>query len=253
MGSSNPLFDPQARLVIAHRGNPVAVAENTLESLIQAQELGADALEFDVRLTRDGVPVLMHDPDVDRTTGGQGRVDRFSFEELGQLDAGARAPLRVGQPLRVPSLEEALDRIRKVPLVVEVKEIAAADATEGLIRRFGAQERVVIGSSDALVMDRFYRSGLRTCASMTDATWLIPIALAGLTPGSLAYDVLSISPTFRGLPVPVVRMAQAARRAGVPTHVWTVNDPAQAQALWKGGVAGVVTDDTAAMLRARAR
>lgn len=248
---ANPLFDPNARLVIAHRGNRVAAPENTLESLTQATELGADALEFDLRVTRDGVPVVMHDASLDRTTNGHGRVDSFTFAELRTLDAGARSASSGGRRYLIPSLEELLDRFRETPLVIEVKEIAVAEATERLIRKFGAQERVLIGSGALRVTERFYRSGLRTCASVLDASLMIPVALAGITPGKPRYDVLSVTPTFHGVPIPVLSMAAAARKVGIATQVWTVNDPGAARAFWEGGVSAIVTDDPGAILRAR--
>ena len=214
--------------------------------------LGADALEFDVRVTRDGVPVVIHDPDVDRTTDGHGLVGSFSFAEVRELDASAKSPHTTGTRMRVPSLEEVLDRFRDTPLVIEVKELAAIDVTERMIRRFGAQNRVLIGSAETLVMERFYHSGLASCASMRDARRLIPIALAGLKPAKPRYQVLSITRRFRGFPIPVLRLAAAARKVGVATQVWTVNDPGVARWLWRGGVSGIVTDDPAAILSARA-
>jgi glycerophosphoryl diester phosphodiesterase len=250
---SNPLLDPNARLVIAHRGNRAYAAENTIEALEQAVALGADALEFDIRMTRDGIPVLMHDAGVDRTTDASGLVASFTYAELQSFDAGARSPHSKGHELRVPSLEEVLDLYREIPLVIEVKEPGAVDATHRLIRQFGAEHRVVIGSADRVVMQRFYQSDLRTCASMRDATRLIAIALVGLTPASPKYHVLSVTPRFRGVPIPILRMAAAARKAGVATQVWTINDPAMARALWDGGVSGIVTDDPAAIIRARTR
>lgn len=250
---TNPLVDPNARIVIAHRGNRVRAPENTIFALRQAVDLGADALEFDVRVTRDGVAVLMHDPDLDRTTNGHGLLESFSFAELRTLDAGARATHTAGARLKIPSLEEVLDAFRGTPLVIEVKELGAVEATEQLVRRFGAQDRVVIGSADTTVSERFYRTGLRTCASMRDAVRLIPIALLGLTPAKPSYHVLSVARWFRGVPIPVVRMALAARKVGIATQVWTVNDPVEARTLWQRGVAGIVTDDPAAMLRARGK
>lgn len=251
MTAKSPLFDPAARLVIGHRGNKVLVAENTIESMASALEAGADAMEFDVRLSRDGVPVVMHDATVDRTTSGSGRVRDLTLAELKKLDASARAPTRGKGQLRIPTLEEVLDRFRETPLIIEVKEMAAADATERLIRKFDLTERVLIGSVENDVVERFYRSGLRTCASMTDATLLIPFALTGISPPKPSYDVLSLTPMYRGLPIPVTRMAAVALRMGIPSHVWTVNDPAAARSYWTAGVAGIVTDDPAAMVRAR--
>jgi glycerophosphoryl diester phosphodiesterase len=249
---SQVLFDPDARIVVAHRGNRVGAPENTLESLTQAVAMGADAIEFDVRVTRDGVPVILHDAKLDRTTDGHGRLDAYAFADIRTLDAGAQSPNSGGRRHTIPSLEEVLDRFRETPLVIEVKEPAAVDATEKLVRRFGAQERILVGSSDNGVMERFYRSGLRACASMRDASIMVPYGLLGMSPRKPQYDVLSITPTFHGFPVPVLRMTAAARKAGVPTQVWTVNDPASAKRLWAGGVAGIVTDDPGAMIRARA-
>jgi glycerophosphoryl diester phosphodiesterase len=189
---------------------------------------------------------------VDRTTNGRGLVASFTFEELRTFDASARSPYATAPSLPIPSLEEVLDAFRDSPLVIEVKELAAVEATERMIRQFGAKNRVLIGSAERLVVERFYRSGLSTCASMRDATKLIPIALAGMRPSRPNYHVLSITRRFRGFPIPVLRMAAAARKVGIATQVWTVNDPTEALALWRGGVAGIVTDDPQAMLRARA-
>lgn len=249
--TKNPLLEASRRIVIGHRGNPVAFAENTIESFQSAVDLGVDALELDVRVSRDGVAVVMHDATLDRTTNATGRVGALSWRELEVLDASARAPTRGQGQLRIPALEQVLERFREIPLIIEVKEIAAVDATERLVRKFGAQERVLIGSSENAVSERFYRSGLATCASMKDAMLLLPLALAGIAPGQPAFDVLSIPPVYRGLPVPVRRMAAAVRPLGIPTHVWTVNDPAAAVGHWEAGLTGIVTDDPAAILRAR--
>lgn len=224
-----------------------------MESYQSAVDLGVDAIEFDVRVARDGVAVAIHDAALDRTTNATGRVDALTSGELEALDASASAPTRGKGQLRIPTLEQVLDRFREIPMIIEVKELSAADVTEQLVRKFNLQDRVLIGSPDNAVSERFYRSGLATCASMRDATVLLPFALAGLTSPRPLFDVLSIPPVYRGLPIPVLRMASAVARHGVPTHVWTVNDPAAALRYWEGGVVGIVTDDPAAMLRARQR
>lgn len=250
--SANPFVGRGTRLVIGHRGNSVAVAENTIESLQSAVDAGVDAVEFDVRVTRDGVPVVIHDHTLDRTTSAVGRVDALTAAELEGVDAAARAPTRGKGQLRIPRLEQVLDRFREIPLIIEVKELAAAEVTERLIRKFGIQDRVLIGSVENDVSERFYRSGLATCASMKDAALLLPFALTGLPAARPAFDVLSIPPVYRGVPVPIERMTTAVARHGVPTHVWTVNDPATALRYWQAGVTGIVTDDPVAMLRTRA-
>lgn len=240
--------------MIAHRGDRVHAAENTLDALRRAQALGVDALEFDVRVSADGVPVVIHDPHVDRTTTGHGLVRAMTFAQLRALDAGASAPAgnRAG-PLTIPSLEEVLEEFPRMPLVIEVKEMRAVEPTQRALHRLGAVDRAIVGSAEEDVMQAFYASDIRSCASMRDAIALIPLALIGRMPRRPRYDVLSITRSFRGFPIPVVPMARAARKRGIATHVWTVNDPALATTLWAGGVAGIVTDDPEAMIRARRR
>lgn len=248
---TNPLLDPNVRLVIAHRGNRIAAPENTVTALRQAVDLGADAIEFDVRLTRDGIPVLLHDAELDRTTDARGRIGGYLLSELESVNAGARFAAIDGSQHPIPTLEEVLDAFRATPMVIEVKERRAAEPTERLVRKFGLQMRILIGSAERGVMEWFYRTGLPTCASMLDAALLIPIALLGLTPAKPRYDVLSVTPEYHGFRIPIPRMARAARRVGVPTQVWTVNDPSEARFLWAEGISGIVTDDPAALLRAR--
>ena len=248
---TNRLLDVNSRLVVAHRGNSIAAPENTLESLRQGVAVGADALEFDVRMTGDDVAVVFHDAELNRTTDGVGPLNGLTFNELRQLDAGGRFSRAGSAAYRIPSLEEVLDEFRSIPLIIEVKELAAVESTERLVRRFGAQDRVLIGSSNDAVMARFYRSGLAACASMRDAALLIPLVVLGIRPARPRYDVLSLTPEYRGVPIPIGRMAAAVRSRGIPTHVWTVNDPVEAGRFWAAGINAILTDDPAAILRTR--
>jgi glycerophosphoryl diester phosphodiesterase len=248
----NPLLDTGARLVIAHRGNRIAKPENTIPALADAEQIGADALEFDVRATRDAVPVLMHDAELDRTTNGHGRVDAYTFAELRSIDAsGSRAGR--ADAVGIPTLELVLDQFRRLPLVIEIKDVRAIEPTVALIGRFDAGSQVVIGSAESAVMNRLYATGLHACASMRDALRLLPFAFSGRTPPPQPFRVLSVTPRFHVVPIPVRRLAAAAKRCGVTTHVWTVNDPSEAVRLWRGGVAGIITDDPGEMIRARAQ
>ena len=253
MAIADVLCDPSARLVIAHRGDSIAGGENTLEALKRAVAMGADALEFDVRMTKDGVAVLMHDAELDRTTSGRGRLSDLTLEQLRSVNADPRNTRPGAAPVRIPTLDQVLESFPRFPLIVEVKELAAAEPAERAIRRHGLQENVVVGSVETEVCDRLERTGLRTCASVREAALLLPLALLGLAPKHQTYDVLSITPNYHGLPVPISAMAAAGRKAGVATHVWTVNTPAQAKSLWSVGVAGIITDDPAAIIRAKSQ
>ncbi|MHB1328839.1 MAG: glycerophosphodiester phosphodiesterase, partial [Gemmatimonadales bacterium] len=85
----NPLLDPDRHLIVGHRGASGSAPENTVASFDLAVALGAEAFELDVRITADGVPVVFHDPTLDRTTGQSGSIRTSTATQLGRLDAGA--------------------------------------------------------------------------------------------------------------------------------------------------------------------
>jgi glycerophosphoryl diester phosphodiesterase len=255
----NVLSDPTARLVIAHRGTSAHFPENTVPSFDHAVSLGVDAIEFDLRVTREGVVVVNHDPTVDRMTDRIGTVASMTLPELRQVDAGARFtrdgvtfPFR-GQGIGIVTFEELLQRYHSIPLLIEVKVATAVDGALRLIERYGAQDRVLMDSTEMDAVAPFRGTRLLTGASFRDVARLLPRALLASPPAKLPYSALCIPPWFRGIPVPVLRLARVARAVGVATHVWTVNEPEVAEGLWKAGINGIITDDPEVMLDVRAR
>lgn len=142
--------------VMAHRGWPAVYPENTLLSFGKALELGVEILEFDVRLTRDKVPVILHDATLERTCTGTGRVDALTAAELRTVDAGSRKEARFAG-LSIPTLSETLDLAERFPgvtLNVELKDATeelCAKTMELLIRR-EALSRCVLTSFDADIL-----------------------------------------------------------------------------------------------------
>lgn len=129
--------------VIAHRGGASLAPENTLAAFRNAIRLGADYVEVDVRTTRDGALVLMHDSRVDRTTDGSGEVRSLSLEEIRRLDAGVRFHHRFSGE-RVPTFAETLEVCRgRVNLYVDVKD-AAVSQVLAEIRAHGMERQVII-------------------------------------------------------------------------------------------------------------
>jgi len=135
----------QKKMLIAHRGLSATYPENTLPAFEQALKLNIDAIEFDVRMTRDGVPVLSHDERIDRCGSGKtGLIRDFTFEELRKLDFGAwKSPEFAGT--RIPTLFELLDLVDSrrpdLFLCVELKEDdcrCARLVIEELKRRIGS-------------------------------------------------------------------------------------------------------------------
>lgn len=119
--------------------------ENTLRSFVAAEQAGLDAIELDLHLSRDGALVVMHDPDVDRTTDGSGPIADLTLEELRALNAGR------GE--RVPVFEEVLDAVA-LPLQAEIKDVQAARALAAVLREHDLAERVEVSSfHDAAVAE----------------------------------------------------------------------------------------------------
>jgi glycerophosphoryl diester phosphodiesterase len=144
-------------MIMGHRGAAALEPENTLRSVSRAIEIGADAVEIDVRLTRDGELAVIHDATVDRTTDGSGPVRAFSLGELKALDAGK------GE--RVPTLQEVLDLVgNRVTIVVELKEEGTEKKVVELLRKNRLEENAYVISfwhSAVLAAKKMY-SRIRT-------------------------------------------------------------------------------------------
>jgi len=254
------LVDPAARPVIAHRGDSAHFPENTIPSFDRAVELDADAIEFDLRVSRDGEVVIIHDPTVDRTTNGSGPVSSLTLAELKALDAGARFttdggksfPFR-GRGLTIPTFDEMLARYTSLPLLIEVKIPEAARLAPPALDRHDGARRVVLDSTDARALEPFRRLPFITGASLRDIVSILPRTLLGLPLGQVDYRAFCVPLWYNGIPVPARRLARAGHQAGFPTHVWTVNDPRLAEALWRDGINGIISDDPATMLDLRGR
>lgn len=243
------LLDPDARPIIAHRGASGRAPENTLCSFALGLEEGADALELDVHVTADGVPVVMHDPVLDRTTDGSGAIAALPLARVRAADAGARFttdggrtfPWR-GREVVVPTLAEVLERFPEVPLIIEVKALAACDAVRRVLREHDAAGRCLLMSFEAAAVRAFREPPWLTGATSDEALSLLTRGVLRRPLGAVPYRALSMPERWRGAPIPLRALAAAARRLGIPVHVWTVNDPRRALRLWSKGVRGIVTN-----------
>jgi glycerophosphoryl diester phosphodiesterase len=132
--------------VIGHRGAAALAPENTWAGFDLALALGVDAIETDVRATRDGVLVLLHDERLDRTTDGAGPIQEADWPVLQSLDAGAWFGARyAGQ--RIPSLRETLERYgQRTCLVLEIKQVGVEHAALAMVRASGLLEQVTFTS-----------------------------------------------------------------------------------------------------------
>lgn len=255
----NVLLDLDAHPVIGHRGASRYAPENTLVSFALAIEQGVDAIECDVHVTADGVPVIIHDPTLDRTTDMRGAVASLPLSHVREADAGARFtpdqgrtfPWR-GGGVRVPTLAEALEQFPGVPFLIEVKGAGAGPAVRRVIAEHRAEDRCVVAAFDTRLLDGLRDTQVVCGACRADIASVLGHALIGRSPRSPSYRAIAAPERYGALPVVTRRFVETARRAGCPTHVWTVDEPAAAKRLWRIGVAGIITNAPDMIRAARA-
>ena len=231
-----------------------------MPSFAEAVALGVDAVELDVRLSADGEVVVMHDPTVERTTDGTGVVSELTWAQLSALDAGYRFSVDGGRtwPWRgrgahVPRFADVLALFPTTPFLIEIKVPEVARPLRRVIEAAGAAARCIVESFHHAAGVEFVDSGIAVGASQRDVTTLLLRAILRLTAPHVGFAFMAIPPWHRGIPVPVGGMVAATRAAGVPVHVWTVNDVSTAERLWNVGVTGIITDDPALLLPLRQR
>ena len=228
------LLDPTARPLIAHRGASGTHPENTMLAFEQGLSLGADAIELDVRLTADGVLVVIHDRDLDRTTDGSGPVGSFTAEQLGQFDAGS------GE--RIPSLDSVLARFPSTPLILELKETQVARPVMELLRRHGAAQRVLVGSFEPGALAPFDVPGFYRAASRRETTAFWLGSRLGWAPRGRSYQAFTVPVQHGKVTVVDEPFTRWAMRRAKPVHVWTVDYKTEAQRLRTMGVQGIITN-----------
>ncbi|MBC7896042.1 MAG: hypothetical protein H7066_11565 [Cytophagaceae bacterium] len=246
------------RAVFGHRGTPVKAPENTLPSFQGAVDLGVHGLEFDVRLTRDGEVVVIHDADLLRTTGRAGAVAEMSWDRMREHDAGATFtpdrgatyPFRE-RGVRVPRLIDVLAAFPTTAMIIEVKVIEAASAVRRILLEVDALDRCMVGAFRHKTLLAFNGSGIARSASTREVAQLYLPALLGRRYARLPFQALSLPPVHRGIPVPLGALSRAVAPAGAPVLAWTINDVEGARTCWQRGVRAVLSDDPATILPAR--
>lgn len=236
--------------VIGHRGAAATAPENTLAGIRQASELGALWIEFDVKLTRDGHAILMHDERLERTTDGAGRVAETTLAEVKRLDAGSWfGPAFRGEP--VPTFEEALGLCAELGLGANV-ELKPCRGREAETARFAMEELLRVWPEDrpAPLVSSFAPDCLEV------AREIAPQLPRGLLCNRLPTDwkvqverheCATVHLNHRWT---TARQRIALTAEGLSLVLYTVNSARRAQAQLEAGVTAIITDQIAAVLAA---
>lgn len=214
---------------------------NSMGAFHEAAKLGFRYVETDVRATRDGVAVILHDRSLPPASGVSGAIDRLSRREVRAADLGA------GES--IPTLEELLVALPDMRVNIDIKAASAVEPTVEVIERLSAHDRVLVTSFS----DRRRRRALRLLSkrvASSAGTAAFPALLAAKTPAIRAYawrilhdsDCLQLPPRIGRLAVITPGLVRAVHASGRQVHAWTVDDPAVMQALLDIGVDGIITD-----------
>ena len=249
--AAHPAFLRGLVRVFAHRGGAALAPENTIVAFDQGLALGADGLELDVRLSRDGTAVVLHDPTVDRTTNGTGAVADLTADDLAGLDAGYRFGAQDGHPFRnrgtgVPRLREVLERYPGVPSIIELKVDAPGLAERAVADVLAARAcaHVAIGSFKQGVLDaaRELEPDIPTGASTEEVRRVLLRSRFWLAVRRPPYRMLQVPEIRAGRRVVSPRFVRAAHRAGLAVQVWTVNREDDMRRLLTWGVDAIISD-----------
>lgn len=230
-------------LNLAHRGASAHAPENTLAAFRLAADMGADGVELDAKLSRDGEVVVMHDASIDRTTDGTGRVAELTLDELKRLDAGAKFGAQFAGE-RVPALGEVFDALAD-RLLINVELTNYNDLRDGLeykvvelIQARGLTERVMVSSFSPLNLRHVKRAAPHIVCGllyMPDMPLLFRRAwLAWLIPGLDARH-----PHHSMIDAALVKKLHARRQR---VNTWTVNEEADMRRMIEAGVDAIMTD-----------
>jgi glycerophosphoryl diester phosphodiesterase len=250
-GLRHPFFTASRPLVFAHRGGAALAPENTMAAFERGLAAGADGLELDVRLSRDGVPVVHHDATLERTTNLRGRVSAATAAALARADAGYQFGDAQARPFRnrgegIPRLEEVLKRYASSRVIIEMKDNTRelARAVVDVVRRLGAADRVCVGSFTvaALRTVRTLEPAIATSAAREEVRWAVYRARLRWPIRRAVYGGYQVPEKSGASRVVSPYFVKAARRAGLSVQVWTVNAETDARRLLDWGVDALITD-----------
>jgi glycerophosphoryl diester phosphodiesterase len=240
-------------LVIAHRGDSAHRPENTLASFASALEVGAEIVELDVQFSRDRHVVVLHDPEVDRTTDGTGRVQDLTLAELRRFSAGY--PARFGDAYRgerIPTLAEVLGLLRdRAVAMIEIKHDSVTADAEGGVEAHTVAEVRKAGMEKQVALISFSRTALVRCRAIAPAITrghlFLRAEVGEVLAGAREVASTLVMPEKSMLSV---ELRDRAREAGVKVATWVIDEPAELASLAHFELYGIGSNRPAEMMEA---
>ena len=250
--SQNERNDAHRPLIIAHRGGALESTENTIDAFQRALRLGADGIETDIRLTRDGVVVIYHDEYFGRVEGLPERQRTRLISDLTYSEVSAQTLIPVGDDngtRRVPTLDGVLSNVQSGLLNIELKRGARfddlVDKTVAVLKRYPQLDRVVL-ETPSLETAKKVRAALGPSLKLhINPGYDDSVPFLQSLERVLKFKPHSVSVSFKKASLEIVDLAH---KAGVEVWVWTVNSPDMAQAMAVLGVDAIKTDRPTALL-----
>ncbi len=235
-------------IVIGHRGDKLYAPENTLSSFKQAAEKGADAVEFDVKLTADQQVIVLHDPTVDRTTNGSGKVSKLTLEEIRRFDAGIQYPGKFPGE-KIPTLSEVFEKVgRQLFMNIELTNYSTPNdglvtKVVELVKNHGMENRVLFSSFFPWNLQKAGTLLPETpCGLLTMRGWKGYLGRSFGWRGSCS----ALNPFMTDVDAGLVFRVHAARKR---VYAWTVTVEEDIKRVIGLGVDGIITGDPALTLR----
>jgi glycerophosphoryl diester phosphodiesterase len=233
---------PQRQLILGHRGARAQAPENTLPSFERAMTLGADGVELDVFLSKDKVPVVIHDETLDRTTDGHGEVGDYTLAELKQFNAAKGWPQR---GVTLPTLREVLEQLPEGSTInIELKGAFShsqgdfVDLILQLIAEFDHKLTVIVSSFDSALLAKVRQKNAQVLIGLLlDTHDKNNFSLALKRMKAIEPDALHMTPVLAS-----PWLVRLAKVKGLRVMLWTINDSAEAQTRLKAGVDGIFSD-----------
>ncbi len=219
--------------VVAHRGASGYEPENTLRAFKRALDMKADMIEADVRLSKDGIPVVIHDGSLDRTAGVHGFVKDYTVDELRRFDVG------LGE--KIPLLSEALEFVKdRICFILEVKEVEASIPSLRMVEEMDMMEQILFAS--------FHPEALRIISNSNREAYL---CLIYSKPGRYMFEArdlgcIAVAPHYRLLSG---RMVETAHNLKLKVNAWTIDDIETANRIVKMGIDAITTNKPDIIIR----